>query len=52
MGTYLNLLLEWFKNNNFTPQVVAAAYMTGIIYNFIQDDNRPQIDSIDILKFS
>ena len=22
---------EWFKNNNFTPQVVAAAYMTGIL---------------------
>jgi len=28
---YLNLLREWFKNNNFTPQVVAAAYMTGIL---------------------
>ena len=29
--TYLNLLREWFKNNNFTPKVVAAAYMTGIL---------------------
>ena len=28
---YLNLLREWFKSNNFTPQVVAAAYMTGIL---------------------
>lgn len=28
---YLNLLREWFKNNNFTPYVVAAAYMTGIL---------------------
>ncbi len=28
---YLNLLREWFKNNSFTPQVVAAAYMTGIL---------------------
>ena len=28
---YLSLLREWFKNNNFTPQVVAAAYMTGIL---------------------
>ena len=28
---YLNLLREWFKNNNFTPHVVAAAYMTGIL---------------------
>ena len=30
-ATYLNLLREWFKNNNFTPKVVAAAYMTGIL---------------------
>lgn len=29
--TYLNLLREWFKNNSFTPKVVAAAYMTGIL---------------------
>ena len=29
--TYLNLLREWFKNSNFTPRVVAAAYMTGIL---------------------
>ena len=28
---YLNLLREWFKNNSFTPQVAAAAYMTGIL---------------------
>ena len=28
---YLNLLRGWFKNNNFTPTVVAAAYMTGIL---------------------
>ena len=30
-GAYLNLLRGWFKNNNFTPKVVAAAYMTGIL---------------------
>lgn len=29
--TYLNLLRGWFKNNNFTPEAVAAAYMTGIL---------------------
>lgn len=29
--TYLNLLREWFKNNHFTPKVVAAAYVTGIL---------------------
>ncbi len=28
---YLNLLRGWFKNTNFTPRVVAAAYMTGIL---------------------
>lgn len=28
---YLNLLRSWFKNNNFTPKVVAAAYITGIL---------------------
>ena len=28
---YLNLLREWFKNGNFTPRVVAATYMTGIL---------------------
>lgn len=28
---YLNLLRGWFKNNNFTPKVVAAAYITGIL---------------------
>ena len=30
-AAYLNLLREWFKSNNFTPKVVAAAYMTGIL---------------------
>lgn len=28
---YLSLLREWFKNNNFTPDVIAAVYMTGIL---------------------
>lgn len=28
---YISLLREWFKSNNFTPKVVAAAYMTGIL---------------------
>ncbi len=28
---YLNLLREWFKNISFTPKVVAAAYITGIL---------------------
>lgn len=28
---YFNLLRGWFKNSNFTPAVVAAAYMTGIL---------------------
>lgn len=28
---YLNLLRGWFKNTNFTPRVVAMAYMTGIL---------------------
>ena len=28
---YLNLLRGWFKNGNFTDQVVAAAYMTDIL---------------------
>ena len=28
---YINLLLEWFKNISFTPKVVAAAYITGIL---------------------
>ena len=30
-AVYLNLLRGWFKNNNFTPKAVAAAYMTGIL---------------------
>ena len=29
--SYLHLLRKWFKNGNFTPRVVAAAYMTGIL---------------------
>ena len=29
--SYLNLLRGWFKNSNFTPEGVAAAYMTGIL---------------------
>ena len=28
---FLYLLRGWFKNENFTPKVVAAAYMTGIL---------------------
>ncbi|MBQ6504029.1 MAG: AAA family ATPase [Flexilinea sp.] len=28
---YLSLLRGWFKNDNFTPTAVAAAYMTGIL---------------------
>ena len=28
---YLDLLREWFKNGNVTSQIVAAAYMTGIL---------------------
>ena len=28
---YLNFLRGWFKNSNFTPKVVVAAYMTGIL---------------------
>ena len=28
---YLSILRGWFKNGNFTPRVVAAAYMTGIL---------------------
>ncbi|MCR5609057.1 MAG: ATP-binding protein [Lachnospiraceae bacterium] len=28
---YLDLLREWFKNGNLTHEVVAAAYMTGIL---------------------
>lgn len=30
-AAYLNLLRGWFKNTNFTPKAVAAAYMTGIL---------------------
>ena len=30
-SAYLNLLRGWFKNSNFTPKAVAAAYMTGIL---------------------
>lgn len=28
---YFNLLRGWFKNSNFTPKAVAAAYITGIL---------------------
>ena len=28
---YLKLLRGWFKNSNFTPKAIAAAYMTGIL---------------------
>lgn len=28
---YLSLLRGWFKNDNFTPAAIAAAYMTGIL---------------------
>ncbi len=28
---YLYLLRSWFKNSSFTPKVIAAAYMTGIL---------------------
>lgn len=28
---YLEFLREWFKDGTFTPKVVAAAYMTGIL---------------------
>jgi len=30
-AAYLNLLRGWFKNSSFTPKVMAAAYMTGIL---------------------
>ncbi|MCI8674899.1 MAG: AAA family ATPase [Lachnospiraceae bacterium] len=30
-SAYFNLLRGWFKNSNFTPRAVAAAYMTGIL---------------------
>ena len=30
-SAYLNLLRGWFKDTTFTPKVVAAAYMTGIL---------------------
>lgn len=28
---FLNMLRGWFKNNNFTPEAIAAVYMTGIL---------------------
>ena len=28
---YLNLLRSWFKNANYTADIIAAAYMTGIL---------------------
>lgn len=39
---YLNLLREWFKSNNITPKVVAAAYMTGIL-PIKKDGSQPAI---------
>lgn len=30
-SAYLRLLRGWLKNENFTPKVVAAAYLTGIL---------------------
>ena len=38
---YLDLLREWFKNNTFTPKVVAAAYMTGFFRSGKTDRSQP-----------
>lgn len=46
---YLNLLRGWFKNGNFTPKVVAFAYMTGILP--IKKDGRQSAIS-DFREFS
>ncbi len=48
-STYLNLLREWFKNNNFTPRVVAAAYMTGIL-PIKKDDSQSAIS--DFIEYT
>ena len=46
---YLNLLRGWFKNENFTPKAVAAAYMTGILP--IKKDGRQSAIS-DFIEYS
>ncbi|MBR1709327.1 MAG: AAA family ATPase [Clostridia bacterium] len=46
---YLNLLRGWFKNENFTPKAVAAAYMTGILP--IKKDGRQSAIS-DFVEYS
>ncbi|MBR1476572.1 MAG: AAA family ATPase [Lachnospiraceae bacterium] len=43
-SNYLNLLRSWFKNNNFTSRVVAAAYMTGIL-PIKKDDSQSAISN-------
>lgn len=56
---YLNLLRGWFKNTNFTPKVVAAAYMTGILpikkdgsQSAISEfDESSMLDSIEFAEF-
>lgn len=55
--SYLNMLRGWFKNTNFTPRVVAAAYMTGIL-PIKKDGSQSAISEfdessmIDTLEFS
>ena len=57
---YLNLLRGWFKNGNFTDEVVAAAYMTGILpikkdgsQSAISDfDEYPIIEPCDFAEFT
>ncbi|WP_044974325.1 AAA family ATPase [Ruminococcus sp. HUN007] len=57
---YLNLLRGWFKSNVFTPKVVAAAYMTGILpikkdgsQSAISDfDEYPIIEPCDFAEFT
>ncbi len=43
---YLNLLKSLFKNDNYTPKVVAAAYMTGIL-PIKKDDTQTAISEFD-----
>ena len=43
---YLNLLRGWFKNTTFTPQVVAAACMTGIL-PIRKDDTESGLSDFD-----
>ena len=47
--SYLNLLRGWFKNNNFTPEAVAAAYLTGILP--IKKDGSQSVIS-DFIEYS